>query len=1226
MAPSRGIRHGGPPAPAGFSALRSKTKSAPWACHGWPEFVRAGTFDLPALPDVARSEPMFYADLHVHSKYSRACSRDCDLEHLAWWAARKGIRVVGTGDFCHPAWAAELREKLEPAEPGLFRLRPDLAERVDRTLPPHCRIDLRFMLSVEISTIYKRDDRTRKVHHLLYAPDMDAAGRITAALDRIGNITSDGRPILGLDSRDLLDITLASDPGSYLVPAHVWTPWFSAMGSKSGFDRVADCYADLAGHIFAAETGLSSDPPMNWRVGSLDEYTLVSNSDAHSPPALGREATTFGCAVDYFAIRRALETGEAFGGTVEFFPEEGKYHMDGHRKCGVRLEPAETPADGRCPACGRPLTIGVLHRVDALADHPEGRRPRRAAPFRSLIPLPEMISEILGVGPKSKKVAGQVTDLVARLGPELSILTEIPVDEVAAAGGTLLGEAISRLRRGEVIREGGYDGEYGVIRVFSPDELYRSRALPALFDVAMTDEATRPAGRAPATAPGRGTTEAGDGGAPSAAAGEPIPGEIGNQETGALVSAPGGGARARTGYATGAGGGGGTGEFDEAMFAELGPPRPGAALAAGEPAAEPEPERVVRAAEPLATDVPGQMAIEDVTGVPPASTPTPPEGPSETTDSSGPEPDAGRGGGPVSRAGGGDGDWLGGSLLDGLDAAQREAAAADGRPLLIIAGPGTGKTRTLTYRIAVAVRERGVAAERCLAITFTRRAAEEMRERLVRLLPDAGPRPTVTTFHGLGAAILREHPESAGLTAAFRVADERDRLAVATELAGTERDARRMLAALDDDPDLRERFEKALRARDLADFDDLIRLPVRLLREDPATAARLRDRWRHISVDEYQDVDATQYELLKLLAGDGAELTAIGDPDQAIYAFRGADVRFFLRFREDYPDASVVALGRNYRSSETIVAAAGHAVAPDTLVAGRELTAVRTDLEATPVAVYGAADPDGEAAFIVGAIEGLLGGSSFHALDSGRATAEGHGGVAFADIAVLYRTDAQAEAIMSALTHAGMPFQKRTHDRLVARPGVPEIAAELPHHRAGALADRIRTAAAAVAGRRADDDLATVTAATELLMPLAERSAGDLDRFLTELALGAEVDAYDPRAQAITLLTLHAAKGLEFPVVFLAGCERDMLPFRPAYAAGGLDAREIAEERRLFFVGITRAQERLYLSYAAERPRQGNVRATGPSPFLDAIPAALTERLDAGSPRRRPRDRQLRLL
>ena len=252
---------------------------------------------------------MFHADLHIHSRFSRACSKDCDIEHLSWWALRKGLRVLGTGDFTHPAWAAELRETLVPAEPGLFRVRPELEKRLLRDSPPGCAGTVRFMLSVEISTIYRRGDRTRKVHHLIYAPSFDAADRITAALAKIGNLASDGRPILGLDSRDLLDITLSADPGCFLVPAHVWTPWFAVLGSKSGFDAVQECYADLAGHIFAVETGLSSDPPMNWACSSLDPYRLVSNSDAHSPPMLGREATVFDTDLDYFAMATALRTG-----------------------------------------------------------------------------------------------------------------------------------------------------------------------------------------------------------------------------------------------------------------------------------------------------------------------------------------------------------------------------------------------------------------------------------------------------------------------------------------------------------------------------------------------------------------------------------------------------------------------------------------------------------------------------------------------------------------------------------------------------------------------------------------------------------------------------------------------------------------------------------------------------------------------------------------------------
>ncbi len=380
--------------------------------------------------------------------------------------------MLGTGDFTHPVWLAELAETLIPAEPGLFRLRPELAERLERDAPAAGAGPVRFMLSVEISTIYKRDDRTRKVHHLLYAPDFSSAGRITAALAKIGNLASDGRPILGLDSRDLLEITLSGGPGCFLVPAHVWTPWFAVLGSKSGFDAVADCYADLAEHIFAVETGLSSDPPMNWECSSLDAYRLVSNSDAHSPPMIGREATVFGTDVDYFAIAEAMRTGIGLDGTIEFFPEEGKYHLDGHRKCGIRVEPEETRALGTiCPQCGKQLTVGVLHRVAELADRPAGYRPDNAPGFTCLVQLPEIIGEIVGTGPKSKKVSGEVARLAGALGPELSILRDIPADEISRVGGTLLGEAITRLRRGEVIRDAGYDGEYGTIRLFRPDEL-----------------------------------------------------------------------------------------------------------------------------------------------------------------------------------------------------------------------------------------------------------------------------------------------------------------------------------------------------------------------------------------------------------------------------------------------------------------------------------------------------------------------------------------------------------------------------------------------------------------------------------------------------------------------------------------------------------------------------------------------------------------------------------
>ena len=317
----------------------------------------------------------FHADFHIHSKYSRATSKDCDLEHLTFWGRKKGLTILGTGNFTHPAWRAELRDKLVPAEPGLFRLRPGLAQEVERLLPSACHGPTRFMLSVEISTIYKKGERTRKVHHLVIAPDFDTVERVVQRLERIGNLRADGRPILGLDSRHLLEIVLESGPDAYLIPAHIWTPWFAVLGSKSGFDAVEECYGDLSPHIFAVETGLSSDPPMNWRVSSLDRYRLVSNSDAHSPQKLGREACAFDTDLDYYALRRALETGQGYIGTVEFFPEEGNYHPRWPSQVRrVPLTAGDAPARRSLPGVPEARYLRVSSTV--LTSWLTGMRPR----------------------------------------------------------------------------------------------------------------------------------------------------------------------------------------------------------------------------------------------------------------------------------------------------------------------------------------------------------------------------------------------------------------------------------------------------------------------------------------------------------------------------------------------------------------------------------------------------------------------------------------------------------------------------------------------------------------------------------------------------------------------------------------------------------------------------------------------------------------------------------
>ncbi|HEX2772651.1 MAG TPA: UvrD-helicase domain-containing protein, partial [Micromonosporaceae bacterium] len=573
------------------------------------------------------------------------------------------------------------------------------------------------------------------------------------------------------------------------------------------------------------------------------------------------------------------------------------------------------------------------------------------------------------------------------LGPELTILTCTPLDELVKAGGELLAQALARLRRGDVRRTPGYDGEYGVIRLFEPDELGRTGAKPqreALFDIP-----------APSSRPASSPT-------PS----EPPAGRQSRQQ-----------------------------------WPRLQPARQRPAVSAAAPP-------VVATRSPHEPFEPMLAGMEEV----------------------------------------------GTGLLDRLDAMQRVAASAPGGPLLVVAGPGTGKTRALTHRIAYVCAELGVYPEHCLAITFTRRAADELRTRLDGLLGPVAEDITVATFHALGLTILREQAAAVGLAADFRIADDADRAAARAE-AGDDNDA----------------YAKLLRGQDLVDLDELLTLPVELLRDDDRLVRHYRDRWRWIFVDEYQDVDATQYELLRLLAPADGNLCAIGDPDQAIYSFRGADVSYFLRFSRDFTDARLVRLTRNYRSSAPILAAAVQAIAPTSLVRGRRIEPARIDPAAPLVGRYPAASVADEADFVVRTVDDLVGGLSHRSFDAGRA--EGRTStVSFSDIAVLYRTDAQAAPVVDALTRAGVPVQKRSHDRLRDRPGVAAIARELRHASGlgGALAARVRLAGQVLAQRYAIptlDESPAVTpedvwAAVDVLTPLARRCGDDLPRFLAQIATG----------------------------------------------------------------------------------------------------------------------------
>ncbi|MDP2641020.1 MAG: endonuclease Q family protein [Candidatus Yanofskybacteria bacterium] len=396
-------------------------------------------------------------DFHIHSRFSRATSKNLTIPNLDLWARTKGITMMGTGDFTHPGWMEELRKELEEAEAGLYR----------RKNSGH---GTRFLLTAEISCIYAKKGAVRRIHLLLFAPSFAAAHTVNAQLGRIGNLKADGRPILGMDAKEVVKICLEADPDCMVVPCHAWTPWFSVFGSKSGFNSLEECFDEYTKYIYAIETGLSSDPPLNWRLSQLDNVALISNSDSHSLEKIGREANIFDTELSYAGIREAIQSKnpKKFLSTVEFFPEEGKYHYDGHRLCGVRMSGAESKQHNNiCPKCEKPLTIGVLNRVEELADRPEGFTPENAIPYRRLIPLQEIIADVFRMGTAAKRVRKEYERMVQQAGSEFAILVDAKEDQIRSWALPEIAEAIARVRRGDVIIEPGYDGEYGNIQITS---------------------------------------------------------------------------------------------------------------------------------------------------------------------------------------------------------------------------------------------------------------------------------------------------------------------------------------------------------------------------------------------------------------------------------------------------------------------------------------------------------------------------------------------------------------------------------------------------------------------------------------------------------------------------------------------------------------------------------------------------------------------------------------
>lgn len=404
------------------------------------------------------------SDIEIHSRYSRACSRDLTPPAIAKWAALKGVQLVGTGDFTHPKWRQELRENLIEVEEGFYKLK-------------NSGLPTRFILSAEVSCIYSRGGKLRRVHHILLMPSFAAVEKFTSFLEkRGGKLASDGRPILGMDSQEVLKGLLSADGAAMLIPAHVWTPYFGLFGSKSGFDSMEECFGDLTKHVFAFETGLSSDPAMNWRISANDKYTLVSSSDAHSLPRIGREANVMEIPeneFNYAEFTRILKEKDRgrFKFTIEYFPEEGKYHLDGHAACRFSCAPQETKRlKGECPKCGKKLTVGVLSRVQDLADRDEGYRPEEAIGQRHLVPLEEILADCAGVGNKSKTVQDYYARLIEKAGSEFAVILDMPIGEIRKIGGEMVAEAVRRVREEKVEKIAGYDGIYGVMKIFTDEE------------------------------------------------------------------------------------------------------------------------------------------------------------------------------------------------------------------------------------------------------------------------------------------------------------------------------------------------------------------------------------------------------------------------------------------------------------------------------------------------------------------------------------------------------------------------------------------------------------------------------------------------------------------------------------------------------------------------------------------------------------------------------------
>lgn len=1058
---------------------------------------------------------MYIADLHIHSRYSRATSKEGTPEHLDLWARKKGIQIVGTGDFTHPAWRKELEEKLVPEGNGFYRLKEEYAVE-DQTAGAK---EVHFAVSGEISSIYKKDGKVRKVHSLILLPSLEDAEKVSAKLETIGNIHSDGRPILGLDCHDLLEILLELSPQSIYIPAHIWTPHFSLFGAFSGFDTVEECFGDLTPYIHAMETGLSSDPPMNWRLSMLDSYQLVSNSDAHSPAKLGREANLLQIPMSYEGLYQAIQTGDGLEGTIEFFPEEGKYHMDGHRKCHLCLTPSQTAKyGGKCPVCGKKITIGVANRAEQLSDRAEGFVRAGAKPFESLVPLPEVIASCTGRSSASVKVQQQYEELLKTLGPEFVILRETPIPDIEAAAGRRVAEGIRRLREGCVEKISGFDGEYGTIRLFSPEELS--------------------------------STE---------------------------------------------------GQMD--LFASFGIEKK-----AGKPKEPGQKERLD----------PEQLKGQEETGRAPEV--------SEKTEALLPNP------------------------------FQKEAIETPGRAVAVFAGPGTGKTRTMILRILWLLQNRKGKPSEITAVTFTNKAAAEMKERLKKGLGNSRSlnNMQIGTFHSICLNLLKER------LGTCLIADPRTQQILAKETIsrfGLSCQPEQFLREVsrrkngwwegqipetlfEGRSEAADDYQKLLKEKGLFDYDDLLIETLKLLEAGEEFGSK---RFSYLFVDEYQDVSPLQFQLILKWNQRGKELFVIGDPDQSIYGFRGADANCFGNLEKQFPDMTKIRLEDNYRSAPAIIRSAA-ALISHNHGAPRSWTARQNGEQLIRIA-----ETEGdfsEAVFIAKEINRMTGGIDMLDAAENARTRDGLPIRSFGEIAVLYRTRHQSAVLEKCLQKEGIPYTIAGQEEFLSDPAVQGALAFFRYAQNPKDLQAAETCSSLLWELEGDQLAESVQKqALEAMLPKIKRKnpAKILDLWIEEFGSRSHIEALKQLrsaalfyktmpefldamtlreegdikrlggktyvSDAVSLMTLHASKGLEFPAVLICGVNEGKIPLETEKHTADRE-----EERRLFFVGMTRAKEELILTCSGR-----------PSPFLQEIPERFCSVEQAGKPAKEEKVHQMSL-